>query len=142
LASVTGLLLADTSAWHHSSTLSAVELWRRYLEENRIATTAPVRLEVLFSARSARDYDLTSARLDALHDLPCGREALTRALEVQSLLARRRALHHRSVKIPDLLVAAVAEIEGAIVWHYDRDFDRIAEVTGQPTLWLARRGSL
>jgi hypothetical protein len=44
--------------------------------------------------------------------------------------------------MPDLLVAAVAELEGAVVWHYDEDFDRIAEVTGQPTEWVAPRGSL
>lgn len=119
-----------------------IELWRRYLEEDRIATTPPVRLEVLFSAKSARDYDLTAQRLDALHQLPCGEEALARALEVQRGLAHKKALYHRSVKIPDLLIGAVAEIAGATVWHYDGDFDRIAEVTGQPVKWIARRGSL
>jgi len=118
------------------------DLWRRYLEEDRIATTPPVRLEVLFSARSARDYDQTAERLDALHQIPCGHEAFARALEVQRALAHKKALHHRSVKIPDLLIAAAAEIAGASVWHYDGDFDRIAEITGQPTQWIARRGSL
>lgn len=42
----------------------------------------------------------------------------------------------------DLLVAAAAELAGVTVWHYDEDFDRIAQITGQPTLWIARRGSL
>jgi predicted nucleic acid-binding protein len=119
-----------------------VERWRRHLEEDRIATTPPIRLEVLFSAQSARDYELVAQRLDALHQLPCGQEAFERALEVQRALAKRRALHHRSVKIPDLLIAAAAEIGGAIVWHYDSDYDRIAAVTGQQTQWIARRGSL
>lgn len=137
-----GLLLADTSAWHRSSAPQVAELWRRYLDEDRIATTPPVRLEVLVSAKSARDYDLTARRLDALHQLPCGEEAFTRALQVQGALAQKSALHHRSVKIPDLLIAAVAEIAGATVWHYDRDYDRIAEVTGQPMQWIVRRGSL
>jgi predicted nucleic acid-binding protein len=36
----------------------------------------------------------------------------------------------------DLLIAAVAEV------HYDRHFDAIGRVTGQPMEWLARRGSL
>lgn len=137
-----GLLLADTSAWHHSSTPKITKLWRRHLEDDRIATTPPVRLEVLFSARSGHDYDLTAERLDALHQLPCGQKALARSLEVQRALAHSKALHHRSVKIPDLLIAAVAELEGATVWHYDSDYDRIAAVTGQPVQWIARRGSL
>lgn len=137
-----GLLLADTSAWHHSSAPKVAALWRRNLEEDRIATSAPVRLEVLFSARSSRDYDLTAQRLDALHELPCGEEAFARSLQVQRALAEKKALHHRSVKVPDLLIAAVAEIAGATVWHYDSDYDRIAEVTGQAMQWIVRRGSL
>lgn len=137
-----GLLLADTTAWHHGTHPKVVDLWRVHLEEDRIATTPPVRLEVLFSAKGARDYDLTAERLDALHQLPCGEEALTRALEVQRALAHKKALHHRSVKIPDLLIAAVAELTGAIVWHYDEDYDRIAKITGQPVRWIAPRGSL
>ncbi len=42
----------------------------------------------------------------------------------------------------DLLIAAVAEVHGAILLHYDRHFDAIFRVTGQPMEWLARRGSL
>ena len=142
MADVAPLLLADTSAWHRSSTPWVEQRWRRYLHRDRIATIPPVKLEVLFSARSARDYDVTAGRLAALRQLRCGDDAWARALEVQRSLAHRHALHHRSVKMPDLLVAAVAELEGAVVWHYDEDFDRIAEVTGQPMAWVAPRGSL
>ncbi len=142
MAHVDGLLLADTSGWHHRESPWVVARWRRELERDRIATTAPVKLEVLFSAQSAGDYDRTAGRLAALHQLPCGDDAWERALDVQRLLAHKQGLHHRSVKMPDLLVAAVAELEGAIVWHYDEDFDRIAAVTGQPTEWIAPRGSL
>ena len=42
----------------------------------------------------------------------------------------------------DLLIAATAKVHGAVLLHYDRHFDLIARVTGQPTEWLARRGSL
>jgi predicted nucleic acid-binding protein len=142
VAHVDNLLLADTSAWHLSGSPWVAARWRRELNRDRIAITPPVRIEVLYSAESAGDYDRTAGRLDALRQLPCGDDAWARALDVQRRLAHRKALHHRSVKMPDLLVAAVAEIEGAVVWHYDEDFDRIAEVTGQPTEWLAPRGSL
>jgi predicted nucleic acid-binding protein len=46
------------------------------------------------------------------------------------------------VRLADLLIAASAEAAGCTVWHYDEDFDRVAEITGQPTLWIAPRGSL
>jgi predicted nucleic acid-binding protein len=42
----------------------------------------------------------------------------------------------------DLLVDAIAEVNDAILLHYDRHFDLIADTTGQPVEWLARRGSL
>jgi serine/threonine protein kinase len=57
-------------------------------------------------------------------------------------LARRGGLHHRSVKIPDLFIAACAEAAPAVVWHYDEDYDRIAKITGQAMEWIAPRGTL
>ena len=137
-----GLLLADTSAWHHSGSEWVAARWRSALGNDRVATAAPVRLEVLFSAQSARDYDAIARELSAVRQLPCGDDAWARSLDVQRLLAHKRGMRHRSMKMPDLLVAAVAELEGATVWHYDEDFDRIAAVTGQPTEWIVPRGSL
>ena len=52
-----------------------------------------------------------------------------RALEVQLLLANQG--HHRAPSIPDLLIAATAELAGLTVLHLDKDFDLIAELTGQ-----------
>ena len=57
-------------------------------------------------------------------------------------LAARGPLHHRQVKIPDLLIAAVAARNALTIVHYDSDYDIIASVTGQPTRWGAPRGSL
>jgi predicted nucleic acid-binding protein len=54
-------------------------------------------------------------------------EAFERALQVQRRLAHVGGLHHRSVKIADLIIASSAEAAGATVLHYDADFDRIAE---------------
>jgi hypothetical protein len=68
-----------------------------------------------------------------------GQSHFDRALQVQSLLAARS---QRGRKIPDLLVAAVAEGAGAIVLHYDSDFDHISAVTGQPTEWVVPQGSV
>ncbi|HET9257617.1 MAG TPA: PIN domain-containing protein, partial [Pseudonocardiaceae bacterium] len=118
------MLLADTSAWHRSGHPAVTEEWSRLLDRDEIATSAPVRLEVLYSARSAKHYAELSEELDSLHQLPCGEPAMDRALWVQRQLAEKHALHHRSVKIPDLLIAAAAELGGATLWHYDEDYDR------------------
>jgi predicted nucleic acid-binding protein len=48
----------------------------------------------------------------------------------------------RSVKHPDVLIAAAAERAGFTLVHYDADYDTIAEITGQPVRWVAPRGSL
>jgi len=57
-----------------------------------------------------------------------------RALEVQEILAQK-SQHQR-------MNPACAEAHGATVLHYDRGFDRIAEVTGQPSLWVVPPGSV
>jgi hypothetical protein len=136
------LYLADTSAWHRAMHPAVAAAWEGRLATDSLATCTQVRLEILYPARSAADYDRLSEELLALHQRPCGADQFERALEVQRKLARRGGLHHRSVKIPDLLIAAAAEAAGAMLWHYDEDYDRIAEVTGQPTEWIAPRGSL
>jgi len=135
------LYLADTSAWHRATHPEVAAAWEGRLMDDSLATCSQVRLEILYSARSADDYDRLAAELTALHQLPCGADELERALEIQQALARRGGLHHRSVKIPDLIIAATAEAAGAVLWHYDEDYDRIAAITGQPAEWIAPRGS-
>ena len=70
----------------------------------------------------------------------CARFTLLRC-DVQRLLAHSRRCT-TGVAIPDLITAAVAELSGAAVWHYDRDFDRIAAIAGQEANLLAQPGSL
>jgi predicted nucleic acid-binding protein len=53
-----------------------------------------------------------------------------RAVEVLTLLADRG--QHRAPSIPDLIIAATAELAGLTVLHLDRDFEIIARITGQP----------
>jgi predicted nucleic acid-binding protein len=65
---------------------------------------------------------------------------LDRAVEVQDALAERS--QQRGVKIADLLIAAAAATAGLVVLHYDQDFDRIAEITGQATEWIVPAGSV
>ena len=53
-----------------------------------------------------------------------------RAVEILTLLADRG--QHRAPSIPDLIIAATAELAGLTVLHLDKDFDVIAQITGQP----------
>ncbi|HET6191435.1 MAG TPA: PIN domain-containing protein, partial [Trebonia sp.] len=57
-----------------------------------------------------------------------------RAVEVLTLLADRG--QHRAPSVPDLIIAAAAELAGLTVLHFDKDFDLIASITGQPVQWL------
>jgi hypothetical protein len=49
---------------------------------------------------------------------------------VLTLLADRG--QHRAPSVPDLIIAATAELAGLTVLHLDKNFDVIADVTGQP----------
>lgn len=136
------MLCIDTSAWHHRQHAVVQARWVELLAADQLAICDQVRLEILYSARSHPDYQDLAEELGGLHEIKMDAATFRRALEVQALLAATGGLHHRSVTIADLLVASAAEAAQAVVWHYDEDFDRIAGVTGQPTEWVAPRGSL
>ncbi len=131
--------LADKSAITRFRNPLVVDRYGDFLAQGRVASCPIVDLEVLYSARSLKDYEDTSHERRSLPTYPVTPETTDRALEVQHLLATKG--RHR-LPIPDLLVAAVAELNDLTVLHYDADYDRIAEVTGQRTEWVAARGSL
>ncbi len=86
------------------------------------------RLEQLYSARSARDYDMLDADLqEAFQVVDAPPDVFDRALELQRDLAHHHGMWHRT-PIPDLLSASVALHHGLGVLHVDRDFERIAEI--------------
>jgi predicted nucleic acid-binding protein len=72
--------------------------------------------------------------------LPISEAIAERAREVHIRMAARG--HHRAAGVIDLLTAAVAEHHGAVVLHYDADFEHIAASTGQPQAWIVPRGSI
>jgi predicted nucleic acid-binding protein len=130
--------LADTSAWHHSR--ERARFWRSLLENDELAICVPVALELGYSARGLSDFAALNDHLVGLRMLPLDERASLTAAETQSALVGRA--QHRGATPMDLLIAAIAKVNGAILLHYDRHFDAIGGVTGQPMEWLARRGSL
>ncbi len=109
------------------------------LVDGYVATCPIIDLEVLYSARSRSDYEDILVERGSLPSLPINEAVTERAVAVQRLLAQRG--QHR-LPLPDLLIAAVAEINDLTVIHYDADYDRIAGVTGQATEWVVPRGSV
>lgn len=133
--------LADKSALTRRETRPEVRaVIEPLLLAGQIATCAIVDLELLYSASSPSIYERLAAVLRAVPRVPVTEAVLDRALEVQGLLAKRS--QHRAVPLPDLIVAACAEGAGLSVLHYDADYERIAQITGQPAQWVIARGSV
>jgi predicted nucleic acid-binding protein len=124
--------LVDKSALVHLPRSPEAEEWASRIEGGLVRISTVTRLEIGYSARSGAD--LRTAVLRApLASMPI--EYLTprieaRAVAVQMMLADTG--HHRAPSVPDLLIAATAEIAQLTVLHLDKDFDLIADVTGQP----------
>jgi predicted nucleic acid-binding protein len=109
------------------------------MEAGLVARCTITDLEAGVSARSGPDWRRTCVARSVWPQVAIDQAVMDRALQIQGELAGRGL--HRAVKIGDLIIAAAAERSGLVILHYDRDFDRIAEVTGQPVDWVAAPGT-
>jgi predicted nucleic acid-binding protein len=124
--------LIDKSAMVRLAASPDAAKWATRIERGLVRITTVTRLEVGYSARSGPELR-TGFQRPPMSSMPV--EYLTpsvedRAVEVLTLLADRG--QHRGPSIPDLIIAATAELAGLTVLHLDKDFDLIAEITGQP----------
>jgi predicted nucleic acid-binding protein len=106
--------------------------WAARIERGLVRIATVTRLEVGYSARSGSDLRAGLAR-PPLSAMPVEYQTPAiedRAVEVLTLLADRG--QHRAPSIPDLIIAATAELTGLSVLHADKDFEIIASITGQP----------
>jgi predicted nucleic acid-binding protein len=110
------------------------------LAEGRLAACQMTSLEYLNNAPDPKAYETLWAALHGHRWIDVDAHAMERALAVHRTLAETS--QHRHFRLPDLIIAATAERHGATVLHYDADYDRIAAITGQPTEWVAPKGSL
>jgi predicted nucleic acid-binding protein len=130
--------LGDTSALARRGKPRVAERLDPLLVAGLVARCTPTDLEAGYSARSPADFRRLREERAAWPFVAIDQEVLDRAFEVQGVLAGRA--EHRSVPIADLIIAAAAAAAGLVVLHYDRDFERIAEVTGQPVEWVVPAG--
>ena len=124
--------LIDKSALVRLTASPDAAEWAGRVERGLVRITTVTRLEVGYSARSGPELR-AGLRQPPMSSMPV--EYLTptiedRAVEVLALLADRG--QHRSPSIPDLIIAATAELADLTVLHLDKDFEVIAAVTGQP----------
>jgi predicted nucleic acid-binding protein len=123
--------LIDKSALYRLGRSPDAQVWLDRINRGLVQISVPTMLEVGYSARNGDDWDddLGGPPISLMPTAGISPSAERRAVEVQGILARRG--HHRGPSVPDLLIAAVAETSGLVVLHVDKDFDAIAEVTGQ-----------
>lgn len=124
--------LIDKSALARLAASPDAAQWAARIERGLVRVSTVTRLEVGYSARSGEDLraGLQQPPLAAMpveYQTPASED---RAVEVLTLLGDRG--QHRAPSIPDLIIAATAELAGLTVLHLDKDFEIIARITGQP----------
>jgi predicted nucleic acid-binding protein len=139
------VLLIANSAWARllagAVPPDRAEVVATLFRSEEVATCLPFLLEAGYSARSAVDHERSMDRLGELPSVSIDAEVEATARKAQRELAR--VGHHRLAPI-DLMIAACAHEAGAGVLHYDRDYDRIAELTSLrfESVWVAPAGTL
>jgi hypothetical protein len=128
---VTDWLIDKTALVRLAASPDAAQ-WAARMERGLVRITTVTRLEVGYSARSGKELRAALKR-PPLAAMPVEYQTPAiegRAVEVLTLLADRG--QHRTPSIPDLIIAATAELAGLTVLHLDKDFEVIAAITGQP----------
>jgi len=126
------LVLIDTTAWieffrrqapgrPHEPVADVVD---RLLRDDRVASPGVVRAELLQGARSVREKESLGRQLAATHDLPDPPDLWARVADLGYALRRKG----HDVRIPDLVIAAVAQAYDVPVLTLDRHFTAIASV--------------
>lgn len=135
------LYLVDTSVLSRLRNPDVAGLVAGLIRERVAATCDTIEMEVVYSGRSAEHIRLiTEQRAKQYLHLPMSATVMNRARKVQVRMGLRG--HHRAAGVIDLMTAATAQEYGAVMLHYDADFEHIAATTGQAQLWVAPRGSL
>jgi predicted nucleic acid-binding protein len=123
--------LIDKSALVRLGVSPDAAQWAGRIERGLVRIATVTRLEVGYSARTGPELR-AGLRRPPLTSMPV--EYLTpaiedRAVEVLALLADRG--QHRAPSLPGLIIAATAELASLTVLHLDKDFEIIADITGQ-----------
>lgn len=118
-----GLTFVDTSVWIDAlrgRDPAVVEELKLLLDDGRVALAAPVRLELLSGA--SRSTLVTLRRVLSALPLYLPGDATWATLE---RWVERAVSAGERFGIGDLLIAAIAQEHGGLVWSHDHDFRRM-----------------
>jgi predicted nucleic acid-binding protein len=137
----TALFLVDNSAFARWRQPAVAAVLDPLHERGLLAVTGPIEMEVMYSARNAKEATELRSFLSGFDYLPCDDEVWARALNLRQQAVERGS--HRALSTTDLLICAVAEHHRATALHYDQDFEQIAELAGGGFAhqWVAPAGT-
>ncbi len=135
--------LFDTGVWTwvRDRRFPALAAWfNAEVAAGRVLVCDVVVLELVrLTPNETRAREVTT-RLDAFQSVGMPAKLWTRARELQLLLASDAS--HRRVPPVDLLIGAAAEAASVTLVHYDRDYERLANVSQLEHQWLLPDGTL
>jgi predicted nucleic acid-binding protein len=133
-----GAVLADTSAWTHGRRdPRAHELLLTAIGRGELAWCWPVRYELLIDARGPEGIAAVDRTLDSLREIAVDRAVQRGVLSAMRELSDEGSHGAHRLPLADLTVAVAAQSSGLDVLHYDRHFERLGELLGVRTLWIA-----
>lgn len=143
LSPLDGPALVDTGVWtwvRDRRFPHLADWFNQQVAAGRVLVCDLVILELIRLAPNESRAHEVASRLDAFASVPMPAAGWRRAREIQLALACGAV--HRGIPPADLLIAAAAESAGVQLIHYDRDYVRIARVTGLDARWLVPDGTL
>jgi predicted nucleic acid-binding protein len=133
-----GTVLVDTSAWTVARRLpTARQLLRAASERGEVAWCWPVRYELIVDARDPDGIAAVDCALEGLREVAVDLAVQRGVLSAMRELAENGSHGAHRLPLADLTVAVAAQRSGLDVLHYDRHFERLGELLGVRTLWIA-----
>jgi predicted nucleic acid-binding protein len=133
-----GAVLADTSAWTHARRDSrAHELLLAAIGRGEVTWCWPVRYELLIDARGPEGIAAIDRTFEGLREIAVDRSVQRGVLSAMRELADGGSHGAHRLPLADLTVAAAAQASGLAMLHYDHHFERLGELVGIRTLWIA-----
>jgi predicted nucleic acid-binding protein len=133
-----GTVLADTSAWMLARRIpQARQLLFAAAERGDIAWCWPVRYELTFDAPSLERVAAVDRTLAGLREIAVDRAVQRGVLSAMRQLADEGSHGAHRLPLTDLTLAVAAQASGLDVLHYDHHFERLGELLGVRTLWIA-----
>jgi predicted nucleic acid-binding protein len=133
-----GTVLADTSAWIVMRREPLVrERFLAAADRGDIAWCWPVRYELMIDARGEEGLETVDHMLEGLREIPVDRTVQRGVLAAMRELASGGSHGAHRLPLTDLTVAVAAQGAGLDVLHFDRHFERLGELLGVQTPWIA-----